>query len=145
MEITKRKKTVEKVLRDIIAMTERICADDGDISDITLDGIDRIKRMTKEALETNQITNLEWLQNANASELARFLWDFACPPKDKFGRMCPVGRDYGWCIGCWKRWLGEKTDRELEVDEADDKGETNKKARKRIKNDDERGTDQVDE
>lgn len=133
MEITKRKKTVEKVLRDIIAMTERICADDDDISDMTLDGIDRIKRMTKEALETNQITNLEWLQNANAPELARFLWEFACPPKDKFGRMCPVGRDYGWCVGCWMRWLKEKTDRKLEVDEADDKGKNEQKSKKENK------------
>lgn len=133
MGITKRKKTVEKILQNIVAMTERICADDGDISDITLDGIGRIKRMTKEALETNQITNLEWLQNANASELAKFLWEFACPPKDKFGRMCPVGKDYGWCVGCWMCWLKEKTDRELKVDEADDKRESEQKNKKENK------------
>lgn len=132
MEITKRKKTVEKVLRDIIAMTERICADDGDISDMTLDGIDRIKRMAKETLEPNQITNLEWLQNANIQELAEFMCVFACP-LDGADCTCPNGRNFARCMDCWKRWLREKTDRELEVDEADDKGKNEQKSKKENK------------
>ena len=33
----------------------------------------------------------------------------------------------------WKRWLREKTDRELEVDEADDKGENEQKSKKENK------------
>lgn len=40
---------LQKTLRDIIAMTDRIFADDDDISDWTLDGIDRIKRMAEMA------------------------------------------------------------------------------------------------
>lgn len=36
---------LQKTLRDIIAQTERICDEDDDISDMTLDGINRIKRM----------------------------------------------------------------------------------------------------
>ena len=114
MEITKRKKTVEKILQNIVAMTECICADDDNISDITLDGIDRIRRMTKEMLETNKITNLEWLQNADIQELAEFMCVFACPPDDASDCMCPNGRNFARCMDCWRCWLREKTDRKLE-------------------------------
>lgn len=101
MGITKQEKTVEKVLQDIIAMTERICADDDNISDWTLDGIDRIKRMAKEALETNQITILEWLQNANIQELAEVLSINYCP----FPPICDKSTTRKTCIQHWKTYL----------------------------------------
>ncbi len=44
------KEKLKKVLQDIIAMTERICADDDNISKWTLDGIDCIRRMAKTRL-----------------------------------------------------------------------------------------------
>ena len=49
----KKGENLKKILQDIIVMAERIRADDEDVRYRALDGIDRIKRMAKEALQEN--------------------------------------------------------------------------------------------
>ena len=44
---------LEKTLEDIIVILDHISADDDDISDMTLEGIDHIKRMAKEVLKAD--------------------------------------------------------------------------------------------
>lgn len=108
-------KSYRKTLQDIIAMTDRIFADDDNISNKTLDGIDRIKRMAKEALETNQITNAERIRLMNDKELLEWLIDHACMSGISCNHRC---HDAKMCRDCWKIWLGW-----LQSDESKKQGE----------------------
>lgn len=100
-------KSYRKTLQDIIAMTDRIFADDDNISNKTLDGIDRIKRMAKEALETNQITNAERIRLMNNEELLEFLDGMSNACMDDDIERCD---DYEDCRTCWRAWRAEGAD-----------------------------------